>query len=67
MDPGARRFLWDVINSVVREHKSVVLTSHRYFVVIVNSTVPVIEGINLILSKEMKMNLDCIVSIEMIP
>lgn len=30
MDPGARRFLWDVINNVVKEQKSVVLTSHRY-------------------------------------
>ena len=30
MDPGARRFLWDVINNVVKDKKSVVLTSHRY-------------------------------------
>ena len=30
MDPGARRFLWDVINNVVKDNKSVVLTSHRY-------------------------------------
>jgi len=28
MDPGARRFLWDVINNVVKDNKSVVLTSH---------------------------------------
>lgn len=29
MDPRARRFLWDCILSVVREGRSVVLTSHR--------------------------------------
>ncbi|NXI48256.1 ABCA1 protein, partial [Galbula dea] len=28
MDPGARRFLWDCILSVIREGRSVVLTSH---------------------------------------
>ncbi|NWY05107.1 ABCA1 protein, partial [Nothoprocta ornata] len=30
MDPRARRFLWDCILSVIREGRSVVLTSHRY-------------------------------------
>ena len=30
MDPGARRFLWDVINNFIKVGKSVVLTSHRY-------------------------------------
>lgn len=29
MDPRARRFLWDCILSVIREGRSVVLTSHR--------------------------------------
>lgn len=29
MDPKARRFLWDCILSVIREGRSVVLTSHR--------------------------------------
>ena len=29
MDPRARRFLWDRILSVIREGRSVVLTSHR--------------------------------------
>lgn len=29
MDPGARRFLWDCILSLVKEGRSVVLTSHR--------------------------------------
>jgi len=28
MDPGARRFLWDVINNFIKAGKSVVLTSH---------------------------------------
>ena len=28
MDPGARRFLWDVLEAVIRAGKSVVLTSH---------------------------------------
>lgn len=30
MDPGARRFLWDCILSLVREGRSVLLTSHRW-------------------------------------
>ena len=30
MDPIARRFLWDIIKSVVRSGRSVILTSHRY-------------------------------------
>ena len=30
MDPGARRFLWNVVSQLVRSGKSVVLTSHRY-------------------------------------
>lgn len=29
MDPSARRFLWNSLLSVVREGRSVVLTSHR--------------------------------------
>lgn len=29
MDPGARRFLWDVLTSVMRGGRSIVLTSHR--------------------------------------
>lgn len=30
MDPATRRFLWDVLIGVVREGRSVILTSHRY-------------------------------------
>lgn len=30
MDPKARRFLWDCILSIIREGRSVVLTSHRW-------------------------------------
>lgn len=29
MDPKARRFLWDCILSIIKEGRSVVLTSHR--------------------------------------
>ena len=29
MDPHSRRFLWDLINSLVKGGRSVVLTSHR--------------------------------------
>ena len=29
MDPGARRFLWDCIANVVKDGRSVILTSHR--------------------------------------
>jgi ABC-type multidrug transport system ATPase subunit len=29
MDPATRRFLWDVLMGVVKEGRSVVLTSHR--------------------------------------
>lgn len=29
MDPKARRFLWDTVISIVKEGRSVVLTSHR--------------------------------------
>ena len=29
MDPVARRFLWDLIKSVVKSGHSVILTSHR--------------------------------------
>lgn len=29
MDPKARRFLWDCILSLIKEGRSVVLTSHR--------------------------------------
>lgn len=29
MDPKARRFLWDCILSVIKEGRSVILTSHR--------------------------------------
>ena len=29
MDPKARRFLWDCINSIVKSGRSVILTSHR--------------------------------------
>ena len=28
MDPGARRFLWDCINNIVKDGRSVILTSH---------------------------------------
>jgi len=28
MDPGARRFLWNVISGLMKQGKSVVLTSH---------------------------------------
>ncbi len=28
MDPKARRFLWDCINNILRDGRSVVLTSH---------------------------------------
>lgn len=30
MDPKARRFLWDCILSIIKEGRSVVLTSHRW-------------------------------------
>ncbi|CAB1351679.1 unnamed protein product [Coregonus sp. 'balchen'] len=30
MDPKARRFLWDCILSVIKEGRSVILTSHRF-------------------------------------
>ncbi|PFX16944.1 ATP-binding cassette sub-family A member 1 [Stylophora pistillata] len=30
MDPKARRFLWNVITSLVKEGRTVILTSHRY-------------------------------------
>ena len=30
MDPATRRFLWDVLINVVKEGRSVILTSHRY-------------------------------------
>lgn len=30
MDPAARRFLWNSLLAVVREGRSVVLTSHRW-------------------------------------
>ncbi|CAG2250054.1 ABCA1 [Mytilus edulis] len=30
MDPHARRFLWNCINNIVKDGRSVVLTSHRY-------------------------------------
>lgn len=29
MDPATRRFLWDVLTNVIREGRSVILTSHR--------------------------------------
>ena len=29
MDPVARRFLWDTLTGVMREGRSIVLTSHR--------------------------------------
>lgn len=29
MDPKARRFLWDCLLSIIKEGRSVVLTSHR--------------------------------------
>lgn len=29
MDPKARRFLWDCILSIIKEGRSVILTSHR--------------------------------------
>ena len=29
MDPGARRFLWDCITNIVKDGRSVILTSHR--------------------------------------
>lgn len=28
MDPGARRFLWNVVSDLLKQGKSVVLTSH---------------------------------------
>ena len=30
MDPATRRYLWDVLISVTKEGRSIVLTSHRY-------------------------------------
>lgn len=30
MDPKARRFLWDYLVDVLRDGRSIVLTSHRY-------------------------------------
>ena len=30
MDPKARRFLWDCLVDVLKEGRSIVLTSHRY-------------------------------------
>lgn len=32
MDPKARRALWNCIHSVIKEGRSVVLTSHRYYI-----------------------------------
>lgn len=32
MDPKARRFLWNCALSIIKEGRSVVLTSHRYAV-----------------------------------
>lgn len=29
MDPKARRFLWNLITSIVKEGRTVILTSHR--------------------------------------
>ena len=29
MDPATRRFLWDALTGVIREGRSVILTSHR--------------------------------------
>ena len=29
MDPATRRFLWDVLTGVIREGRSIILTSHR--------------------------------------
>ncbi len=30
MDPATRRFLWDVLTTIINEGRSIVLTSHRY-------------------------------------
>jgi hypothetical protein len=30
MDPKARRFLWNIITDIVKEGRTVILTSHRY-------------------------------------
>ena len=32
MDPVTRRFLWDAIINIIREGRSVILTSHRFVV-----------------------------------
>ena len=29
MDPGTRRYLWDVLTGITREGRSIILTSHR--------------------------------------
>lgn len=35
MDPKARRFLWNCALSVIKEGRSVVLTSHRHVVLVI--------------------------------
>ena len=30
MDPHSRRFLWDLILNLIKDGRSVILTSHRY-------------------------------------
>lgn len=34
MDPHSRRFLWNAIMSVIRDGRAVVLTSHRFNILI---------------------------------
>ena len=32
MDPATRHYLWDVLTGIVHEGRSIVLTSHRYYI-----------------------------------
>lgn len=43
MDPRARRFLWNCIKNIIKEGRSVILTSHRYRAVLKINRAPVIE------------------------